>query len=271
MTTTNGKLYSKAINKLIQNLQKNSKTALQKTSFEMLERFDALDMFNKASELKFKFYMLLPFLDKIFKTKDDSKSFMNFLQVCFKSVNIVSVNEDTQDFLMSKMGVSKLLYPREENYSKTVLLNYILRDIGVDPDYRFCLYAKKSSVAGAEVKTLQIPEDANVTGMVIGQETELQGEKCLLIDCKPMDVYTQFKREHLSGEQNVYLVDEKKELICFGSRLTVTGYDIASEPEEFVDLSSNVIENSDDSYNMFLRLKEYHKRLQVEKFDSGIN
>lgn len=50
-------------------------------------------MFKKASELKFKFYVLLPFLDKIFKTKDDSKSFMNFLQVCFKSVNIVNVNE----------------------------------------------------------------------------------------------------------------------------------------------------------------------------------
>lgn len=246
-------------------------TALQKTSFEMLERFDALDMFNKASELKFKFYVLLPFLDKIFKTKDDSKSFMNFLQVCFKSVNIVNVNEAMQVLFMSELGVSKFLYPREENYSKTVLLNYILRDIGVDPDYRFCLYAKELSVFGAEMKTLQIPDDANVTGMVIGQATELQGEKCLLIDCKPMDVYTQFKKEHLSGEQNVYLVDENKELICFGSRLTVTGYDIASEPEEFVDLSSNVIENSNDSYKMFLRLKEYHKRLQVEKFDSGIN
>lgn len=121
------------------------------------------------------------------------------------------------------------------------------------------------------MKALQIPNDANVTGMVIGQATELQGEKCLLIDCKPMDVYTQFKKEHLSGEQNVYLVDENKELICFGSRLTVTGYDIASEPDEFVDLNSNVIENSDESYKMFLRLKEYHKRLQVEKFDSGIN
>ena len=246
-------------------------TALQKTSFEMLERFDALDMFNKASELKFKFYVLLPFLDKIFKTKDDSKSFMNFLQVCFKSVNIVNVNEAMQVLFMSELGVNKLLYPREENYSKTVLLNYILRDIGVDPDYRFCLYAKELSVSGAEMKALQIPENANVTGMVIGQATELQGEKCLLIDCKPMDVYTQFKKEHLSGEQNVYLVDGNKELICFGSRLTVTGYDIASEPEEFVDLSSNVIENSDDSYKMFLRLKEYHKRLQVEKFDSGIN
>lgn len=199
-------------------------TALQKTSFEMLERFDALDMFNKASELKFKFYVLLPFLDKIFKTKDDSKSFMNFLQVCFKSVNIVNVNEAMQVLFMSELGVNKLLYPREENYSKTVLLNYILRDIGVDPDYRFCLYAKELSVSGAEMKALQIPNDANVTGMVIGQATELQGEKCLLIDCKPMDVYTQFKKEHLSGEQNVYLVDENKELICFGSRLTVTGY-----------------------------------------------
>ena len=245
--------------------------ALQTTSFEMLERFDALDMLKKASELKFKFYVLLPFLDKIFKTKDDSKSFMNFLQVCFKSVNIVNINESMQMLFMSELGANKLLYPREENYSKTVLLNYILKDIGVDPDYSFCLYAKELSVTGGELKALQIPEDANVTGMVLGQSTEVQGENCLMIDCKPMDVYVQFRNEHLSEKQNVYLTDDNKELICFGSRLTVTGYDIANEPEEFADLNANVIGNSKDTYDMFLRLKEYHKRLKIEKFDSGVN
>jgi len=245
--------------------------ALQKTSFEKLERFDALDMFNKASELKFRFYVLLPFMDKIFKTKDDNKSFMNFLQMCFKSVNIVNLNETTQMVLMAELGVNKLLYPREENYSKTVLLNYVLKDMGVDPDYKFCLYTKEVAVTGGKMKVMQIPKDANITGMVLGQTIEVQGEKCLLIDCKPMDVYIQFQKEHLSGEKNVYLMDDNNELICFGSRLTVTGYDIASEPEEFVELNANVIGNSKESYEMFLRLKEYHKRLKIEKFDSGIN
>lgn len=210
-------------------------------------------------------------MDKIFKTKDDNKSFMNFLQMCFKSVNIVNLNETTQMVLMAELGVNKLLYPREENYSKTVLLNYVLKDMGVDPDYKFCLYTKEVAVTGGKMKVMQIPKDANITGMVLGQTIEVQGEKCLLIDCKPMDVYIQFQKEHLSGEKNVYLMDDNNELICFGSRLTVTGYDIASEPEEFVELNANVIGNSKESYEMFLRLKEYHKRLKIEKFDSGIN
>lgn len=245
--------------------------SLQNTSFATLSRFDALDMFYSASALKFKFYVLLPFLDVIFTSKNDYESFMNFLCVCFDELNIVSINEAVQFIYMKHLGVSNLLLPREENYSKTVLLNYLLRIMGENPEFEFCLYSKEVSATSGEVKCLKVPEDAAITGVVIGQTTEVSGKRCLLIDCKPMDAYNYFRNEHLSGNQDVYLVDDKKELVRFGSRITIEGYYLMTEQNEFKELVNEIIINSPDAYNMFLKIKQYYKQLKIEKHRSGVN
>ena len=44
-----------------------------------------------------------------------------------------------------------------------------------------------------------------------------------------------------------------------------------NEPDEFGDMIQNVSENSEKTYSMFLRLKEYYKKLKIEKHRSGLD
>lgn len=187
--------------------------SLENTSYTKLARFEALDMLCKLSREKFRYKVLLPFLDEIFKPKDELVAFTNFLHMCFDDVTVVSINEAVQYLMMDRLKAYKVLYPQKENYSRTILLNYILRDMEDIPDFSFSLYTKECSVKDGELKVLQLPEDAEITGMVIGQDTEVENEKCLLIDAKPMYVYENFFKEHKEGRKDAYLVDDNSELI----------------------------------------------------------
>lgn len=245
--------------------------SLEKTSYTKLARFEALDMLCKLSREKFRYKVLLPFMDGIFKPKDDQAAFTNFLHMCFDDVTVVEINEAMQFHLMNSLGTLNVLNVQQENYTRTILLNYILRDMGENPDFGFPLYAKDCKVKDEEIKVLELPEDIEITGMVIAQDTKVEDNRCLLIDSKPIDVYEYFLKEHKEGRMDAYLVDDNKELIQLGQQITIEGYYLMSEPDEFNTFVQNTYENSEKTREMFLRLKEYYKKLKVEKHRSGLN
>lgn len=53
-----------------------------------------------------------------------------------------------------------------------------------------------------------------------------------------MDVYEYFLKEHKEGRMDAYLVDDNKELIQLGQQITIEGYYLMSEPDEFNALLS---------------------------------
>lgn len=245
--------------------------SLENTSYTKLTRFEALDMLCKLSREKFRYKVLLPFLEGIFKQKDDQVAFTNFLHKCFDDVTVVEINEALQFLLMRSLDTLNVLNVQRENYARTILLNYILRDMGENSDFGFPLYAKDCKVKDGEIKTLDIPEDTEITGMVIAQDTKVEDKRCLLIDSKPMDVYEYFLKEHKEGRQDAYLVDENKELIQLGQQITIEGYYLMTEPDKFSGFIQNVYENSEKTNQMFFRLKDYYKKLKIEQHRSGLN
>ncbi|GAB6397738.1 hypothetical protein MOB1_20600 [Faecalimonas mobilis] len=245
--------------------------SLETTPYIKLARFEALDMLCKLSRDKFRYKVLLPFLDEIFKPKDNLEAFTKFLYTCFDDVTVVDINEAAQYLVMNSLNVLDVLYPQKENYSRTILLNYILRDMGENPDFGFSMYAKDCSVKNGEMKILELPEDVEITGMVIGQDTKVEEKRYLLMDSKPIKAYEYFLKEHKNGKQDAYLVDENKDLIKLGKQINIEGYYLMTEPEKYNGVIQNVSENSEKTYSMFLRLNEYYKRLKIEKHRSGLD
>ena len=88
-----------------------------------------------------------------------------------------------------KINPEMILYPHNENHAKSILLNYILRNLGIDQEYAFCLYTKDNVPIDGEFKRVEITDDMEISGKLLGQETEVDGKKCFLIDCKPVDVF----------------------------------------------------------------------------------
>lgn len=243
--------------------------SLSRMPYEKFLRFDALDMLYNSSDEKFRIYILLPFLDAIFKGNDE-ESFMNFLSICFNEINIVDFDEVVKALFLSNLGITNMLYPSVENHPNSILLNYILRKLGVDHDYEYTLYSKDNIPENGDFKRIKVTEDMEQTGVLIGQSVDVGGVQRLLIDCKPNYVYEMFNNREQSGEQTGYFVDDDKKLIPFGVEYTIDSYYLSTNAGEYKDLVENVITNSTDTYNMFKRLKEYHKKLRLEKHHSGL-
>jgi hypothetical protein len=242
--------------------------SLMKTPYSKLLRFEALDMLSKSAELKFKTYVLMPFLDAICKGNDET-GFINFINTCFNEINVVNVDEVVKTVYLLESGANGLLYPQVENHPKTVLLNYVLKCIGVDYEFAYSLYAKDNVPEDGGIKKVSISEDTQVTGMLIGMNTEVSGENRLLIDCKPVDVYNYFNSEQSKGHSIGYYVGPDNHLIQFGSELTIDTYFISTEPEEYKDLMLNIIDNSKTTYDMFKRVKQFYKQLKIELHKNG--
>lgn len=243
--------------------------SLSRIPYTKLLRFDALDMLCNSSEIKFKMYVLLPFLDSIFKGSDE-EAFMNFLSMCFDKVNIVDFDEAMKVIFLHNLGIDSMLYPTVENYPNSILLNYILRMLGLDHEYAYTLYSCDNVPADGELKRLNITDDMEVTGVLIAQSINLEGAQRLLIDCKPMYVYELFNSQEQKGEKTGYLIDEEKKLIPFGAEYTIDSYYLSTNSEEYKELVENVITNSKDTYSMFQRIKAYYKELRLEKHHSGL-
>ena len=179
------------------------------------------------------------------------------------------MNEVVKAMYLLSSGATGLLYPQVENHPKTILLNYVLKCMGLDHEFAYSLYAKDNVPEEGGIKRISISEDTQVTGVLIGMNTEVSGENRLLIDCKPVDVYSYFNSEQSKGNSTGYFVGSDNRLIQFGSELTIDTYFISTEPEEYKDLMLNIIDNSKTTYDMFKRVKKYYKQLKIEQHRNG--
>lgn len=233
--------------------------ALQKVSYNLLLRFDALDMLNNFACEKFKFFVLKPFLDEIYKG-DDKQAFMLFLQNCFDEVIIANVNKIVESAFLHKINARTVLYPMMENYPKTILVDYILQAIGIHHDFPFCLRAKFMN---------KLPDDVEEKGKLIGQENIVDGNKVLLIDAKPEDVYVYYNSMSQKGEDCGFFIDDNRNLVDFGTKISIDSYFLSTEPDCYCDIVANIIENNKDTYEVFQKMKQYHKQLKIDHHRSG--
>lgn len=210
----------------------------------------------------------MPFLDDICKGNDET-GFINFINTCFDEINVVNVDEVVKAMYLLSSGATGLLYPQVENHPKTILLNYVLKCMGLDHEFAYSLYSRDNIPEEGGVKRVSISEDIEVTGVLIGRNTEVSGENRLLIDCKPIDVYSYYNSEQSKGNAVGYYVGADNQLIQFGTELTIDTYFISTEPEEYKDLMLNIIDNSKTTYDMFKRVKQFYKRLKIEQHRNG--
>lgn len=229
--------------------------SLKRLPYSKVLRFEALDMLNNRSTEKFRLHVLLPFLDEIFKGSDE-QSFMRFLESCFSEIQICFHDKQLEAKVASENGTSRFLNYQTENHPSTILLDYILKLINVDDECKFSL----DSVLPAQMK-----DEYEETGKLIGEVGELNDERVLLIDCKPIDQYELIKITHDQGYKNDWLIDENGKLICFGSRAKIDTYYLNEYPDDYIDLIRDIIANSLGTYNVFLRIKRFHTELKKER------
>ena len=233
-------------------------SSLKKLRGDKILRFDALDMLNDLAPEKFRLKVLLPFLNEIFKG-DDEHSFIAFLDAFFDNVNISVHVRAAEIVVATAYGTNNIMSPQVENYPSTILLEYILKLIGIEGTYKYSLSSELFPLSTGE---------HDVTGKLIGEIVEIENEKALLVDSKPVDYYEMLKISHKQGYDATWLTTEEKDLLCFGSTITIDTYDLVTETDSYADLIKDTIQHSPSTYKLFQEIKKFHKVLKKEQHRS---
>ena len=230
-------------------------------------RYDAFDMLCHASEIKFKMYVLLPFLDKIFNGNIEDM-FMNFLSVCFDKISFIVFDKKISEEYLSKLGCQSFLYPQVTNDINTVLLDYILRLLKIDQEGDFSLYANRPD--NKDPLEIEVNDELEETGTLVGRLKEDSDGYNLLLDCQTKQVFDLNNKLEQKGENTGYLVDEHNILVSFGTRYTIDTFYLSEDGEKYSGLIKRIRMNSDTLCRVFQRIKEYRKQLRLEKHHKGI-
>lgn len=244
---------------------KELRNSLSNIPFMELSRFDALDMLRKLAELKFKTFVLLPYLESVFTT-DDNESFLKFLQNGFDEIKIINIDEAIKSIFLLSINPESIQYPVNANNMKSILMNYVLRELGIDYEYAFCLYAKDKVLIDGAIRQVKITEDMQISGKLLGKESKVDDKKVLSIECKPVDEFKYISIIQKNKHKNDWLTDADNNVVCFGNRIMVHSYDISCNPDAYKELIENIKCNSKDTYEVFLKIKRYYKQLKREHY-----
>ena len=202
---------------------------------------------------KFRMHVLFPFLKKIF-IEDDLKSFIMLLEKCFESVQISVHNEVMESHWMQKIGAESILRRSIDNYPSTILLNYALKII--DGRTSFSLFSK--SLFTAE-------DECEETGRFIGEVGDVKDKKVLLIDCMPLNAFNVIYEEEKNKQDPDWLVNDNKELLIFGYRLTLDTCYLSENIAKYGSWLKELMVNSQETYLTFRKLKKLYASLKKEK------
>ncbi len=220
--------------------------------YSKILRFDALDMLYSQVEIKFKIHILIPFLAEIFKGSDE-EDFVQFLKTCFDEINVYVHDQTLENNFMHENGLERVSYSKNENHAKTILLNFVLKLIGEDVEFPFSLHTSDMA---------QVPSENEIAGKLIGQVNDVDGAQVLLINGKSLNYYEIMRK---NGYDQDWLTDENKELLCFGLGYTIDGYNLCQETEKYKSFLVNAMKESQETYDMFLKIKTFYKSLLKEQ------
>lgn len=257
--------YAQADEEAVLGLEK----ALRHVSLDKLERLDGLSMFYNATDLKFKFCVLLPYLNSVFRGSEED-AFSNFLIRCFDELIVVNVDVTTQALYYKKYEASKLYYPQEVSRPNSIILYFILALLGEDPEATMKIYTKDRIPTKEGVLLNQFPAEVTTTGYLIAQVNATSGDPNLLIDCKSTAVYDYFNQEEQRGNETFYITDEDKVLVKFGERLSIDTLDMEEGIDGYFGILQNIKSSSPKLMGVFNKIREFHKQLRKEKRRSGL-
>lgn len=230
-------------------------SSLKNLSYSKVLKLDALEMLYSQCEDKFKEYLLIPFLSSVF-TKKDTEAFERFLGQYFDEVHICVHDKKQELFMSATYDVEKVIYSDVENYPSSILMNFVLKMVGEHIDYSFAVH---SSLVES------IPENAEETGKLVARIKENDRKKIMQIDNKSSNLYESIRISHKQGYDHSWITDTDQNLICFGKKVKVDSYDFYESQESFMEMANDIAKQSNDTYNVFLKIEKYYKQLKREQ------
>ena len=229
--------------------------SLRGVNQKVFNKLDAFDMLYEFTKEKMEVCILLPYLESIFKGKSEEQAFMDFIINGYETFTYTVIDDPAIVRYEQKRNVKREIRVPGINEPGTVILAYIAKIIGIDPNFVYTTKDIKAQCDGFS-KIALTGEYAYVNG----------SEEALYLRRNLQLAFNDAKKFEEQNDASHFIRDDDGKIICFGHEYQIDAIDMYEEPEKFKGVIDTMIRENSDAYKIFLRLKEFNKQLRKEQF-----
>ena len=213
---------------------------------------NAFDMLMDSSEEKMEICLFKPFLDSVFRGRDDEQAFKQFIIIGYDRLHYSVINETLLMEYQAKVGCGSSARIECVNEPKTVILSMLLEKLG-EPD-SFSLSAEENPEGCDEFSKMSIIADKEDDADELLMRVVSQGEF--------------EKRDSFERLRNVkYCIrDDNEQIVCFGHEYEVDTFTIGTDTDRFVALLSLVKTKNESVVKTFEKIKEYYGEINRNQY-----
>ncbi len=216
-------------------------------------RWSAFRMLYEYSSDKVEVCLFIPFLDIIFKDRDDKDSFLQFIKIGYKELRYTVLDQDLIENYKEKAGVMNQMNTGELNEPKTVILSVILRVLKQFNFVQIVMYSPKLKYEKLVQKVLL----GEYVGAHFGEES---GNKLLLRQY----LYSEFCMPTFSETHDISrcVKDQSGNCICFGNEYLISTEQIQTNSDAYQDLIEELSNPDNSLYRLYEVVKNYYLQIK---------
>lgn len=216
-------------------------------------RWSAFRMLYEYSSDKVEVCLFIPFLDRIFKDRDDRDSFLQFIKIGYKELRYTVLDQDLIENYKGEAGVMNQMNTGELNEPKTVILSVILRVLKQFNFVQIVMYSLKLKYEKLVQKVLL----GEYVGAHFGEKS---GSKLLLRQY----LYSEFCMPTFSETHDISrcVKDQSGNCICFGNEYLISTEQIQTNSDAYQDLIEELSNPDNSLYRLYEIVKNYYLQIK---------
>ena len=204
-------------------------------------------MLMPSSEEKMEVCLFKPYLDFVFRGRDDEQAFRYFIITGYDKLYYSVINEPLLMEYQIKVGCGSVARIECVNEPKTIILSMLLEKLG-EPD-SFSFTAKEKPEGCDEFSTMSIIADK-----------QDDADELLMRAVSQEEFEKRDSFERLRNVENC-VRDEDAQIVCFGHEYEVDTDAIGRDADKFVALFSLMKTKKESVVKTFEKIKEYYGKI----------
>ncbi len=235
---------------------KNMEEAIENRAIDSFRNLHALRMMYQKAPEKAEAYMLLPYLDEIFRGKDDEEAFIEFLSSGFGKLIYTEMDDLLIQKCLRKFNSKDFYCKPEANHVNNILMAFVLDMLGLPNN--FIIGSRTSPVSRDENTTfylfaipLAVKENPDLPGKWVlnAMKREISG-----IDDAEFFINTQMPAP---------VLDDEEKPVCLGFEYSIDPQELKSRRDVLELLTQKM--DGINPYDIFVEVRKLYERLSDKR------
>ena len=235
--------------------------ALQSVSSDRYDKWVAFKMLYEIAPEKTEIHLFLPFLEQIFRGKDDDEAFVQFLILGYDKINYMVLHQERIKEFRPPAGIMSQIDIGELNEPKTIILSVMYSIMKEFNFVRIVTYSEQAYLQEA-VQAAVVGEYANVHFK--GDE----GEK-LLLRIVPV---AEYEADTFAEKQDISrLIHDKNGIVKFGDECYLHMNEVSVSLDKYKNIVKALAEEESTMKQLFNKVKLYYSEILAKKESNEYN